>query len=57
MYSISPHLLSKPKSKSIYEIKPKQDKFVAKPLPWYCEVNLLERIQKEKDERRERILE
>jgi hypothetical protein len=26
-------------------------------LPWYCEVNLLERIQREKQERRERILE
>lgn len=52
MYPISPHLLSKPKSKSIYVHSKEQNKFVAKPLPWYCEVNLLERIQKEKDERR-----
>ena len=31
--------------------------FVARPMPWYCEVNLLDRINKKKQERRERILE
>lgn len=35
----------------------KEYKFVATPLPWYCEVELLERINKGKAERRERILE
>jgi hypothetical protein len=49
MYPISPHLLSKPKSRSIYEEAKDEYKFIAKPLPWYCEVNLLERIQKEKN--------
>lgn len=41
MYPVSPHLLSKPKSESIYQQKTVDYKFVAKPLPWYCEVNLL----------------
>lgn len=26
--------------------------FVARPMPWYCEVNLLDRINKQKQERR-----
>jgi len=50
--------LTKPKELDIHCPLYKDNyKFIARPLPWYCEVELLERINKAKSERREKILE
>lgn len=50
--------LTRPKSTTIHcEFGSKPYEFVARPMPWYCEVNLMDRINKKKAERRERILE
>jgi hypothetical protein len=54
---VSDHLML-PKSTELHcDFSSEPYKFVARPMPWYCEVNLLSRIDKQKLERRERILE
>ena len=48
-----PERLTKPKQLSIHcDFSSKPYEFVARPMPWYCEVNLLDRINKKKQERR-----
>ena len=50
--------LTKPKELDIHcSLEKDNYKFLARPLPWYCEVELLERINKAKADRREKILE
>jgi hypothetical protein len=50
--------LMRPKSTEIHcDFSGEEYKFIARPMPWYCEVNLIDRINKKKQERRERILE
>lgn len=45
--------LTKPKELDIHcELGKDTYKFIARPLPWYCEVELLERINKAKADRR-----
>lgn len=53
-----PERLTKPKDLDIHcELERDNYKFIARPLPWYCEVELLQRINEAKANRRERILE
>jgi hypothetical protein len=57
MVKVSDRLMQ-PKSKEIHcDFGTAEFKFQARAMPWYCEVNLIDRINKKKDERRERILE
>lgn len=50
--------LMRPKSKELHCMLPGPEyKFAARPMPWYCEVRLIDRINHKKKERRERIIE
>ena len=47
-----PERLVKPLERSIHcDFSKEEYKFVARPMPWYCEVNLLDRINRKKKER------
>ena len=49
--------LMRPKSDELHcDFSSPQYKFTARPMPWYCEVNLIDRINRQKQERREKIL-
>ena len=50
--------LMQPKSSDVHcDFSREEFTFQARPMPWYCEVKLIDRINRKKQERREKILE